>query len=314
MVNWADGDAATQNRGLPNVSDDAADEADETVGLTLSNPTGGSTLGTATATVTIVDNDLPPEPVPQTTSVHGKYGKGSMDGTFLVVLLSLAACVSLLRLRAARRAAALAAAVLATQAQAADGWYVGIRAGAAESTQSASDIERGLAARGHDVTVAADDRQPTYSLLAGYRFANGLALESSLVELGEYEVAVHGTTTNPAALLADTESLLADGCGVSAALAWHLPLGKNFELTPRAGVYYWDSEKQLRSDATRSRSRETGVDLTGPASRWHGRSTSAGCWASAGKPGPRARATICVPSMRCWSIASAADRRARTAR
>jgi hypothetical protein len=264
VLNWADGDTAAKTVALT-VIDDATDEADETVGFTLSNATGGATLGTATATVTIVDNDLPPGPVPQTTSVSGRYGKGAMDGGFLALLFALAACLSLLRLRTARRAAALAtAAMLATQAQAGDGWYVGVRAGAAESTQSASDIERGLVARGHDVTVEADDRQPTYSLLAGYRFANGLALEGSFIELGEYEVAVNGTTMSPATLLADTESLLADGGrGVSAALAWHLPLGEKFELVPRIGVYYWDSAQEVCSGATRIRDRESGVDLTG---------------------------------------------------
>jgi hypothetical protein len=263
VLNWADGDTAARTVALT-VIDDATDEADETVGFTISNPMGGATLGTASAIVTIVDNDLPPGPVPQATSVRGKYGKGSMDGAFLAVLLALAACVSLVRLRATRRAAILAAAaLLATHAQAEDGWYLGVRAGAVESTQSASDIERGLVARGHDVTVDADDREPTYSLLAGYRFANGLALESSFVELGEYDVAVTGTTTSPATLLADTESLLADGGrGLSAALAWHLPLGKQFELTPHVGVYYWESQQRVGSGASHIRDHESGVDLT----------------------------------------------------
>jgi hypothetical protein len=264
-VSWADGDAAAKTVALT-VADDATDEADETVTLMISAPTGGATLGMASATVTIVDNDVTPPgpgPVTQPVSARGKYG-GALDGGFVAVLCVLGAWAVWARQR--RRTLAVAAVALAgaAGAQAEEGWYVGARAGIAETTQQASDLERGLAARGHDVSVDLDDSDPTYSLLGGYRWANGLALEGGWFELGEYEVAVSGTTTSPGALLSDTESLLGDGGrGVSAAIAWNIPLGQRLEVTPRIGGYYWDSRKRVSSSAGSIEDHEFGVDLYG---------------------------------------------------
>ena len=57
-VTFADGDTAEKTVTVP-ITDDMAQEPDETVNLTLSNPTGGAILGTNTATLTIVGNDVP---------------------------------------------------------------------------------------------------------------------------------------------------------------------------------------------------------------------------------------------------------------
>ena len=58
VINWADGDVADKTITIP-IVDDTLTEGNETFTVTLSDPTGGATLGTpATATVTIVDNDV----------------------------------------------------------------------------------------------------------------------------------------------------------------------------------------------------------------------------------------------------------------
>ena len=244
-VSWGAGDAAAKTLVFT-VLDDSTDEVDETVKLTLSNATGGATIGTASATVTIVDNDVTPPPAPpqaQSSTVSGRYG-GALDGVLIGMLLGLVAVTLYGRHRALRRRClqtvplvALTLASFAGAARADDGWYLGARAGVAESTLDAGHLEAALGALGHDVSVSVDDQDPTYALFAGYRWNSGLALETSLFELGEYEVAISGTTASPGALLSDSESLLADGGrGISAALAWSWRLGQRFEITPRIGA------------------------------------------------------------------------------
>lgn len=63
-LSWADGDAASKTFTVT-IIDDTVIEANETVNLTLSAPTGGATLGgQATAVLTIIDNDGAATPVP----------------------------------------------------------------------------------------------------------------------------------------------------------------------------------------------------------------------------------------------------------
>ena len=58
-LSWADGDSSDKTFTVT-VLDDGAVEGDETVGLALSLPTGGASLGSpSTATLTIADNDVP---------------------------------------------------------------------------------------------------------------------------------------------------------------------------------------------------------------------------------------------------------------
>ncbi|MDH5394202.1 MAG: S8 family serine peptidase, partial [Gammaproteobacteria bacterium] len=57
-LSWADGDSTDKSFSV-SITDDVTDEADETLTVNLSNVIGGASLGTANATLTITDNDVP---------------------------------------------------------------------------------------------------------------------------------------------------------------------------------------------------------------------------------------------------------------
>ena len=58
-LSWADGEDGAKTFTVP-LTDDALVESDETFTATLSEATGGATIGTATATVTLTSDDVPP--------------------------------------------------------------------------------------------------------------------------------------------------------------------------------------------------------------------------------------------------------------
>jgi uncharacterized repeat protein (TIGR01451 family) len=60
-LTWAAGDGGSKSISIP-ITNDTANEPNETLTVTLTNATGGASLGTAAATVTIVDDDDAPPP------------------------------------------------------------------------------------------------------------------------------------------------------------------------------------------------------------------------------------------------------------
>jgi hypothetical protein len=70
-LSWAAGDGAPKTISIP-IADDPAQEGEESFGVSLSNPTGGATVGTpASATVAIAASDVPPQLPPPTLKLAG---------------------------------------------------------------------------------------------------------------------------------------------------------------------------------------------------------------------------------------------------
>ncbi len=261
-VSWAAGDGAAKTVVL-NVLDDAANEGNETVTVTLSAPSGGAALGTPpSAVVTIVDNDAPEQ---QTVTVEAKYGKGGGGSLGLLTLLALLLGAGL-RMRApehrcataprAARGVTWAAMLLsasAAPAVAADeaGWFVGASAGVARSSLSGQDVASRLAAAGFRADVDAERSRFAATLSAGYRFAAGPTLSAAFVQLGRYDVDVTATTASSAALAsAVADGLGHAGRGARLSVGWAFALGRGFELEPRIGLLAWRSRIDVTAGST----------------------------------------------------------------
>jgi Tol biopolymer transport system component len=82
-LTFVDGDASEQC--IVPITNDSADEPDETVNLALTNPTGGASLGAQnTAVLTIADDDPPgppPPPPPPVCTINGTAGNDVINGT-----------------------------------------------------------------------------------------------------------------------------------------------------------------------------------------------------------------------------------------
>ena len=71
-LSWANGDTAAKTFTIP-IIDDSTKEANKTVNLALSNPTGGAALGTPnTAVLTITDNDTVPGAIALSSATYTK--------------------------------------------------------------------------------------------------------------------------------------------------------------------------------------------------------------------------------------------------
>jgi hypothetical protein len=99
-LSWADGDSSAKTISVP-VANDTSQESSESFVVTLATPTGGATLGAASATVTITDDDTSTpgnDDDNDNDNGGGGGGGGGIGGCFIVGL-------ALLALRSRRRTA-----------------------------------------------------------------------------------------------------------------------------------------------------------------------------------------------------------------
>ena len=122
------------------------------------------------------------------------------------------------------------------------GFYVGGHLGQAKG----KDACDGFAGPG----VSCDDKDTSWKLLAGYRFSRNLALEAGYTNLGEMTARGPGGT-------ATRESTAWELVGVGM-----LPMGNNFSLYGKAGVYRGDTEGRLNTVLLTGTTDDKNTDLT----------------------------------------------------
>jgi hypothetical protein len=84
-LSWADGDSKDKSFTV-SIADDSTDETNETVNVALTNPTGGTALGSpASATLTIADDD----PAPKVSIADVGLAEGNSSKTALTFTISL---------------------------------------------------------------------------------------------------------------------------------------------------------------------------------------------------------------------------------
>ncbi len=82
MLSWADGDSATKACNVP-ITDDAIPEVTKAFSVTLSNTTGGATLGAQSSiAVTLTDDDLAPKTPPTMANMAAQVGKVGVAFSF----------------------------------------------------------------------------------------------------------------------------------------------------------------------------------------------------------------------------------------
>jgi len=130
-------------------------------------------------------------------------------------------------------ALALAVVGLSPLAASADGpWYLGAGGG-----QSEFDIG------------GFDDTATSWKIFGGYQFHDSFAVEIGYLDSGEAEETFAG------------ETLTISADGATASLVGMLPIGEQFSLHARLGMFFWDVEAKLDDGINTFTSSDSGEDL-----------------------------------------------------
>lgn len=161
------------------------------------------------------------------------------------------------------RVVALLGALAFAGATAADSkLYFGIGAGVSQVLTSSRDLSEGLQARGHNVDVDLDANEPGGEVYIGYKILPELAMELSLVTLGEFESRITGTTNDLRQLQRDAAELQPKGnrAGPALAAAARLPWTDDLSVLIRMGLFYWDAETEVVNGTSTVTFEDDGVD------------------------------------------------------
>ncbi|MDH3513425.1 MAG: outer membrane beta-barrel protein [Gammaproteobacteria bacterium] len=141
---------------------------------------------------------------------------------------------------------AITSLALSSLAQA-EGWYAGVGFG---QSKVQDFFECDL-----DITCTADDTDTGWKLYLGNQFSPNAAVEFGYVDLGQQKIS--GTDTVLGTVSLDTEAK-----GFDVALVGFLPVGNQFNLLGKIGLFRWDADISASSTAFGSGSdSETGFEL-----------------------------------------------------
>ena len=156
---------------------------------------------------------------------------------------------------------ALTGAILAAPAVADPGWYLGANVGGTKFDASAADLDSSWSSMGFTASSSVDDTDTGYKLFAGYQFNTNFALEGGYVDLGKMKFS-STVTAAPAGYVTGSISgdvktkngLYLDAVGI-------LPVGNNFSVFGRLGVYSIKAELNASGPVGTVSSNDTGSDF-----------------------------------------------------
>jgi OOP family OmpA-OmpF porin len=140
----------------------------------------------------------------------------------------------------------LGLAAIPSMAQA-ENWYAGASAGQSKAKDIVCDL---------DITCSSDDTDTGWKIYGGYQFHPNGAIEFGYVDLGKFEGS--GTDSFLGNVSVDYKA-----SGFTAALVGSLPIGQNFGLMGKLGMFHWDVDVNASSSVFGSGSdSSSGTDLT----------------------------------------------------
>lgn len=136
-------------------------------------------------------------------------------------------------------------------------WYLGANAGVTHYDASSSDLDSALSSDGFTASSSVDDSDTGYKLFLGYQFNQNFAVEGGYVDLGK--MSFSSTITAPSAGTVSGDVKTKNGLFLDA--VGTLPLGNNFSVFGRLGVYSIKTELTASGSAGSVSSSDTGSDF-----------------------------------------------------